>query len=155
GSSASTDAGDMAPTGRPAVMQRASGLQLVADSAGLLDLAPGLTYAVMSRAGDMMSDGFPEPAAHDGMAAFPIGGDADRCLLVRNHELSPGGEGSGAFGANGAGASRISSGLIYDRSASGNPNPGGTSTVLVNTRTMRAERTHLSLAGTAVNCCGG
>jgi len=139
---------------RPSVNRRVSSLALNPDPKGLLDLAPGLAYTVISRTGDKMADGFVEPAAHDGMAAFPVEGDPDRCLLVRNHELSPGAEASSAFGADGAGAAAIAS-RIYDHTPGGRPNPGGATTVLVDLRNLRAERTHLSLAGTIRNCAGG
>lgn len=138
---------------RPPITQRVSTLALRPDPAGLLDLAPGLSYAVLSRTGAEMSDGLLEPGAHDGMAAFPVEGDPARCLLVRNHELgatSP----ISAFGADGARASRIGREHVYDVSPNG-PFAGGTTTALVNLRTNRIERSHLSLAGTAVNCAGG
>ena len=55
---------------RPLVRQRVSALALAPDPRGLLDLAPGLSYTVLSRAGDEMADGLLEPGNHDGMAAF-------------------------------------------------------------------------------------
>ncbi len=139
---------------RPAVRQRVSALPLTPDPKGLLDLAPGLTYTVLSRAGDEMSDGLLEPGSHDGMAAFPVDGDPTRCLIVRNHELgatSP----MSAFGADLSRARKIAADRVYDVAPSGAPFAGGTTTLLVNMRTMRVERSHLSLAGTAVNCAGG
>jgi hypothetical protein len=135
--------------------RRVSALALAHDPSRLLDLAPGLRYTVISRTGDPMADGFPEPAAHDGMAAFPVEGDPGKCLLVRNHELVPGAEARGAFGADGAGGLRVAPNLIYGRRPGGNPHPGGTTTVLVDLKNLRAERTHLSLAGTVRNCAGG
>ncbi len=131
---------------------RISGLALRPDPAGVMDLAPGLNYAVLSREGDVMSDGLREPGDHDGMAAFAVDGDPGRCLLVRNHELSPGEEADGAFA--GRGEAGVDPALIYDRRDAG-PLPGGTTTLLVNLRTKRLERSNLSLAGTAVNCAGG
>ena len=139
---------------RPAVQQRVSSLALEADPKGLLDLAPGLSYVALSRTGDEMSDGLLEPGAHDGMAAFPIEGDADRCLIVRNHELGATSPVS-AFGADLSRAQRFARDRIYDLSPGGKPFAGGTTTALVNLKTRRVERTHLSLAGTAVNCAGG
>lgn len=138
---------------RPQVIQRTSSLALLPDPKGLLDLAPGLSYAVLSRTGDAMADGLIEPGSHDGMAAFPVEGDVDRCLLVRNHELGASDESHArsAF-ASGGTADRT---LIYDHTPVGRPISGGTTTALVNLRTQRIERTHLSLAGTAVNCAGG
>jgi secreted PhoX family phosphatase len=139
---------------RPQVSQRVSGLALVPDPAGVIDLAPGLSYVVLSRVGEEMSDGLLEPGAHDGMAAFPVEGDPSRCLLVRNHELGASSAAS-AFGADYARVQRIASDRVYDLSPGGKPFAGGTTTALFNLSTMRAERTHLSLAGTAVNCAGG
>lgn len=140
--------------GRPAVRQRVSSLSLTADPKGLLDLAPGLSYTVLSRAGDEMADGLLEPGNHDGMAAFPVEGDPSRCILVRNHELGPTSTVS-AFGADYGRVQKIARELVYDLAPSGRPFAGGTTTALVNLNTMRVERTHLSLAGTAVNCAGG
>jgi len=139
---------------RPGLSTRVSGLQLLPDPDGLLDLAPGLSYAVLSRAGDEMSDGLLEPGAHDGMAAFPVAGDPSRCLLVRNHELGASSQRS-AFGTDLSRVGRIRRDRIYDISASGRPFAGGTTTALVNLASRRVERSHLSLAGTAVNCAGG
>lgn len=139
---------------RAPVRQRVSGLTVAPDPAGLLDLAPGLSYAVLSRVGQEMSDGLLEPGAHDGMAAFPIEGDASHCLLVRNHELGANSAVS-AFGADLSRVSRIAKERIYDVAPNGKPFAGGTTTALVNLKSMKVERSHLSLAGTAVNCAGG
>ena len=139
---------------RPAIAQRISVRALRPDAAGLLDLAPGLSYTVLSRTGAEMSDGLLEPGNHDGMAAFPVEGDPTRCLLVRNHELgavSP----VSAFGADLSRLQRIARERVYDLSPAGKPFAGGTTTALVNMKTGRIERSHLSLAGTAVNCAGG
>ena len=45
-----------------------------------LDLPPGFSYRIISRAGERMSDGFFVPRAHDGMAAFS--GDGGRGPLA-------------------------------------------------------------------------
>jgi secreted PhoX family phosphatase len=146
-------ADETAPPAAVAMAPRVSGLALTPDPAGLLDLAPGLSYAVLSRAGDTMSDGLIEPGAHDGMAAFPVHGDPTRCLLVRNHELgsSDDSHSRSAFAAGGA----ADPALVYDRTPAGRPHSGGTTTALVNLAARRIERSHLSLAGTSVNCAGG
>jgi uncharacterized protein len=139
---------------RPPVAQRVSSVALVPDPKGMLDLAPGLSYAVLSRTGDPMSDGLIEPGNHDGMAAFPVEGDATRCILIRNHELGAASPVS-AFGADLSRVGLIARERVYDLSPSGKPFAGGTTTALVNLQARRIERTHLSLAGTAVNCAGG
>lgn len=139
---------------RPATRQRVSSLALAPDPKGLLDLAPGLTYTVLSRTGEEMTDGLLEPGHHDGMAAFPVEGDPTRCLLVRNHELGATSPVS-AFGADLSRVQKIARDRVYDLSPGGAPFAGGATTALVNLRSMRVERRHLSLAGTAVNCAGG
>lgn len=122
---------------------------------GVLDLAEGLTYSVLSRTGDEMSDGLLEPADHDGMACFPVAGDDSRCVLVRNHELdfeADGGE--GAFGRNFERFAKVDASRIYDLSGD-RPLLGGTTTLVIDMKAMRVERSHLSLAGTSRNCAGG
>jgi secreted PhoX family phosphatase len=119
-----------ATAGPAGVGPKASALELIPDPKGLLDLAPGLRYWVVSQTGDVMSDGLAEPGKHDGMATFPVAGEPDRCLIVRNHELGAddGDAGIGAFGRDGAGASKIEPSLIYDRTPGGRPHSGGTTT---------------------------
>lgn len=128
---------------------------LIKDPEGVLDLPPGFTYAVLSRTGDRMSDGLLEPGYHDGMAAFPVAGDPSRCILVRNHEIRPATASHGAFGDDFALAAKLDPALIYDWTAAGRPLLGGTTTLLVDIRARKVERSHLSLAGTATNCAGG
>ena len=126
---------------------------LVADPEGLLDLPPGFTYSVHSRAGDIMSDGLKVPASHDGMACFPVEGDADRCILIRNHELDPDEGSEGPF----AGVAPTEAALkaAYDVLPDGTPMPGGTTTMIFNLKTREVERSFLSLSGTLRNCAGG
>jgi secreted PhoX family phosphatase len=64
-------------------LPRARGL--VADPKGLLDLREGFTYTVLSRTGQLMSDGYRVPAQPDAMGCFDLGGG--RWALMRNHEL--------------------------------------------------------------------
>ena len=114
---------------------------LVADPAGLLDLPAGFTYRVISSLGDPMDDGGTVPDAADGMGSFDLGGG--KIALVRNHELSPGAP-AGAALASG-----------YGRDPQGNVLPGGTTTLVLDARTLRLERQFRSLAGTVRNCAGG
>ncbi len=128
---------------------------LVADASGMLDLADGFSYSVLSRTGDEMSDGLLEPGAHDGMACFPVEGDADRCLLVRNHELEWNEAGErGAFGPGFARLGGVDRARIHDWGGD-KPFLGGTTTALINLRSGRVERSHMSLLGTSRNCAGG
>ncbi len=131
------------------------GFGLKPDPKAVLDLPEGFTYTAISRTGDLMSDGLFEPGSHDGMAAFPIEGDRERCVLVRNHEIGPSRKENGAFGADFAKAAALNPAMFFDRAADGRPLLGGTTTLVFNLRTQKVERSFLSLAGTATNCAGG
>jgi len=115
---------------------------LIADANGLIDLPAGFSYRVLSSLGDAMSDGGTVPDQADGMGCFDLGGG--RLALVRNHELIASQDGGGA------------SGPAYDtRARSLVPLPGGTTTIMLDARTLEIERQHRSLAGTIRNCAGG
>jgi len=115
---------------------------LVPDPAGLVDLPAGFTYRVISSLGEAMSDGGTVPDRADGMGCFDLGGG--KLALVRNHELSPSHDGGGVSGA------------AYDTVArSLVPLPGGTTTLVLDARTLTVERQYRSLAGTIRNCAGG
>ncbi|ABW13581.1 protein of unknown function DUF839 [Parafrankia sp. EAN1pec] len=111
--------------------------ELVPDPKGLVDLPSGFRYTVLSRAGvDSLTGGGVVPGAPDGTYAFPLG--PGRSVLVRNHELSPGG----------TDLVPQRPGITYDPAA-----PGGTTTVTVaGDRLLSAVP---SLAGTIRNCAGG
>ena len=125
---------------------------LVPDPNRIFDLPEGFSYQVVSQAGETMSDGFLVPQKCDGMGCFDLGGG--RVALVRNHELGPADINLGAYGMKRRLAGRLPAGAAYD-TAGGLPLPGGTTTLVYDTRAQRLERQHLSLAGTAVNCAGG
>jgi secreted PhoX family phosphatase len=115
---------------------------LVPDPAGLIDLPEGFTYRVISQLGDTMSDGFTVPDAADGMGCFDLGGG--KIALVRNHELMPGKDGGGVTGP------------AFDTMArSLVPLPGGTTTIVLDAKTLAVEKQYRSLAGTIRNCAGG
>ena len=113
---------------------------LVPDPNGLLDLQEGFSYRILSRLGDAMDDGLSVPDRADGMGAFAVDGDI---ALVRNHELSPG-QGTGGTLPGG-----------YARDASGNPLPGGTTTLVLDAQSLAVKRQFRSCAGTVRNCAGG
>jgi secreted PhoX family phosphatase len=115
---------------------------LVADPARLVDLPAGFTYRVISQLGDVMSDGFTVPDAADGMGCFDRGGG--KLALVRNHELMPGKDGGGVVGPA---FDYVAKSLI--------PLPGGTTTIVLDAKTLTVERQYRSLAGTIRNCAGG
>lgn len=115
---------------------------LVVDPAGLIDLPAGFSYRVISQLGDRMSDGFTVPDAADGMGCFDLGGG--KLALVRNHELMPGKDGGGVAGPA---FDTVARSLV--------PLPGGTTTIVLDARTMAVEKQYRSLAGTIRNCAGG
>jgi len=115
---------------------------LLPDPNGLIDLPAAFSYRVISSLGEAMSDGGTVPDAADGMGCFDLGGG--KLALVRNHELRPGQESGGASGA------------AYDTVArSLVPLPGGTTTLVLDARTLAVERQFRSLSGTIRNCAGG
>jgi uncharacterized protein len=116
---------------------------LVSDPAGLLDLPRGFRYRAFSREGvDLLDDGRPVPAAHDGMAAFR--GRGGRTVLVRNHEIDP-----EAVEEDGVAPVPHVASHTYD------PNGTGGTTTLVVDRDRRLLSHAVSLAGTSTNCAGG
>lgn len=128
--------------GNPAMLT-----DLIPDPHGMLDLPPGFSYHILSRLGDTMSDGLAVPDRADGMGCFAV--DNERVVLVRNHELSP---------ANTTSTTNLNTELsthAYDTDASGQPLPGGTSTLVYNLTTAEVEYQCMSLLGTIRNCSGG
>jgi uncharacterized protein len=121
---------------------------LMADAGGLLDLPKGFSYSTISQFGERMDDGHRVPDRADGMGCFRL--DKRRVALVRNHELSPKHLEHGPFG-NAA----MSDIAAFDRAASGEALPGGTTTIVYDVATRRVEAQHLSLTGTIRNCAGG
>lgn len=128
---------------------------LIPDPEGILDLPKDFSYKVISRAGDLMSDGFKVPGRPDGMAAFAL--DEKRVILIRNHEISSSSEaGAGsAFGENYELLEKIDSKMLYDAGKKGIPANGGTTTIVFNLETQEIEKEYLSLGGTLRNCAGG
>lgn len=127
--------------------------QLVADPAGLINLPREFSYKVISRSGELMSDGLLVPGAPDGMASFPLAGAPGKSILVRNHELASDGVEIGPADGKGK-LTAQQAGLAYDR-RNGQPVNGGTTTLIYNHRSQEVERSHLSLVGTVRNCAGG
>ena len=121
---------------------------LVSDSAKLLDLPKGFSYTVISSLGDEMADGMHVPDRADGMGCLPVSNDT--VALIRNHELHP-----KHISAQPESIQQHKSDLAYDSYASGVALPGGTTTLLYNTKTQMVEREFISLSGTVQNCSGG
>lgn len=119
------------------------------DPAGLLDLPRGFSYRAISSHGDSMNDGLVVPDNFDGMGCFRL--DERRIALVRNHELR-----AEALKKGPAGKDGLREVEAYDRHAKGGAAlPGGTSTIVLDARTLAIEDQYLSLTGTIRNCAGG
>ena len=129
---------------------------LLPDPNGLFDLPEGFTYQVISQGGETMDDGLLVPGQFDGMGCFPLEGS--RVALVRNHELTPKSLTHANWGPGGMHQERLhllDASKAYDTYKDGRPLPGGTTTLIYDLETRQTVRQHLSLAGTATNCCGG
>ncbi|WP_164115794.1 alkaline phosphatase PhoX [Sphingorhabdus sp. Alg239-R122] len=128
---------------------------LVPDPDGILDLPEGFTYRLISKAGDMMSDGFFRPGRADGMACFPHPDDDGKCILMRNHENWPSTESGSPFGDNDELLDRLPEGKLYDTKATGRPFFGGVTKLVYDLEKKEMVEDFLVLAGTAGNCAGG
>lgn len=103
----------------------------------LLALPDGFEYLSFGWTGQIMDDGRPTAANHDGMAV--AGRQGDIISLVRNHELT----------ANKSTQCLVSGGMY---------NPvefGGTTNLLFNFTTGQFVESYTSLGGTIRNCAGG
>jgi secreted PhoX family phosphatase len=123
------------------------------DPARIIDLPDGFSYTIVSRVGEVMSDGLPVPGAHDGMAAFE--GENGRIILICNHELRTNSTVAGPYGDALRDLPEELKSRFYDRGADLTPELGGTTTTIYDPGTRKTEHQFLSLAGTEWNCAGG
>ncbi|MCF8276885.1 MAG: DUF839 domain-containing protein [Flavobacteriales bacterium] len=126
---------------------------LVKDPLGVLDLPEGFSYKIISKQGDMMTDGLLVPGKQDGMGTFA--GENGRVIIIRNHEIVPTDKNLGAFGAENVNLSSIPEEDFYEFGKGQFPGLGGTTTLVFNEATQEVETEFLSLAGTYRNCAGG
>lgn len=115
--------------------------RLVADPAGVLDLAPGFSYTVIERQLERMDDGYLVPRSPDGMVCLTSAQGA--WVLLRNHEL-------GVAEADADYLEGRPAPNAYDRSVF-----GGVTRVVVDPSTLARVRSNLVLTGTDRNCAGG
>ncbi len=127
--------------------------KLADDPEGILRLPPGFSYDIISRQGDLMSDGLLVPGAADGMATFS--GPDGKTIIIRNHEVSPADTKRGAFGEHLDLLSKLQPQQLYDYGRGELPCLGGTTTMVYNPVSGQIETEYLSLAGTIRNCAGG
>ena len=130
-------------------------VRLVPDPAKRLDLPEGFSYTLISETGGTMSDGFFRPGRPDGMACFADPDDADKCILMRNHENWNSVPTGSPFGKGNELLDRVSDSQLYDRKADGSPFFGGVTKLVYDLKHKRMERDFLVLTGTAANCAGG
>lgn len=115
---------------------------LVKDSRGLLDLAPGYKYTVLQSVGEKMSDGFLVPGKPDGMGCFK--GKDGNLILMRNHELTDADWSLAAYPKDKVPAE------TFDKTI-----PGGVSRIVLDPKSLKVISSNLSLTGTLRNCGGG
>jgi secreted PhoX family phosphatase len=128
---------------------------LIPDPAKRLDLPAGFSYTLISETGGTMSDGFFRPGRPDGMACFAHPDDADKCILMRNHENWNSIPTGSPFGKDNELLDRVSESQLYDRKKDGSPFFGGVTKLVYDLKHKRMERDFLVLTGTAANCAGG
>jgi secreted PhoX family phosphatase len=126
---------------------------LIDDPKGILNLPKNFTYDIISRQGEIMSDGLYVPGLADGMAAFE--GPDNKVLIVRNHEVGYGDIANGPFGDKMQLLKNHHIRKFYDFGTGKLPCMGGTTTLLYNPATGQVEKEFLSLIGTLRNCAGG
>jgi secreted PhoX family phosphatase len=116
----------------------------------LIELPVGFRYASTGWTGDLMTDGLPTPAAHDGMGVVVQRriGVGSEMVLVRNHELSTS---SNAARIVGTGRTDVA---IYDSGVTGiNYQIGGNTNLVF--RNGRWAESWASLGGIYRPCAGG
>jgi len=126
---------------------------LVKDPDKILNLPSDFTYKIISRAGEIMDDGFYVPGQPDGMATFSA--ENGKTIIVRNHENSPDQQDKSPFGKNAELLKKLPASKVYDKGSGLQPCVGGTTTIVYDTATQTVEKQFLSLAGTIRNCAGG
>jgi secreted PhoX family phosphatase len=115
---------------------------------GDLRLPRGFQYRVISRQGDLMSDGNPTPSRFDGMAAFR--GLEDTTILLRNHENKRRFSATGIVTPENEIDVVVPTALRYDPNLMWN---GGVVKLVISDRVVT--ESWALLGGTTNNCAGG
>lgn len=101
----------------------------------LLQLPEGFSYKSYGWRGQIMQDGTPTPAVHDGMGV--VAKQGNNLVMVRNHEI------------RGAGNAVLSP-SVYNPGA-----PGGCSNLMFDAFNGKWLASYMSISGTSTNCAGG
>lgn len=121
---------------------------LQADENNIVELPKGFTYKIISKLGEVMSDGYRVTSAFDGMGCFDLGDG--KVALVRNHEMSM------KYIEHGPFTDQDTSDLaVFDRADDGQVIPGGTTTLIYDLKSGKTLDQYQSLVGTIRNCSGG
>lgn len=128
-------------------------IKLIPDPNAYLDLPAGFKYKVISKSGELMSDGFLVPGRPDGMGTFF--NQNEECIIIRNHENSPDSPENSPFGLDNSLVDKISRNKLYDAGNLENPGLGGTTTLIFDEEKQIVKKQFMSLAGTYRNCAGG
>ena len=107
---------------------------------GDLSLPRGFKYKIISRQGDIMSDGNPTPGIFDGMAAYRVPKFNEGVVLIRNHENR---ERADEI------AVQVPPDKIYD------PLTVAGNTKVVVSKSLDVVDSYAVLGGTSTNCAGG
>ena len=120
--------------------------ELIQDPQGILDVAPGFSYAVLDRNGNTLSDGLRSPGRPDGMGCFLA--EDGKLILMRNHEINR----THFWSSNGRGAYKLDDAPANAYTTS---DLGGVSRLVVDPDTLTVEQSNMVLSGTRNNCAGG
>lgn len=133
-------------------------VSLISDPNGILKLAKGFRYDIISKKGHIMSDGLPVPDHADGMGSFK--GSNGKIILIRNHEIGHLYKLDKLLNLNPMYNYKDfiekNKHNFYDLGKNNNnPCCGGTTTIVYNPKSRKVEKEFLSLSGTLINCSGG
>ncbi len=127
--------------------ERALGHKIKKDSNKIVDLNPHLSYNILSRKGNKMSDGYLVPGLPDGMGAFAV---KNKTVIIRNHELTKWTHSRESAFSNPKKEIQALDNKHYDVKSF-----GGTTTMVYDNASNKVVNEYLSLSGTIANCGGG
>ncbi len=126
---------------------------VLSDNSNILNLPEGFSYKIIQQTGNLMNDGYLVPGRPDGMATFAHVGS--QIIVVRNHELGYSSQSESPFSSDASLLSPSDVPKLYDSGSGALPCIGGTTNFVYDLNLETIVSSHLSLAGTDVNCAGG